>query len=66
MTTEENAECSEIMTEIETYVNEYFNKTIIGKSSIDEFDSFVEKLKSMGIERALEIRQAAYDRRAQK
>lgn len=66
MTTEENSEFSEIMTEIETYVNEYFNRTIIGKSSIDEFDKFVEQLKAMGIERALQIRQAAYDRYVKK
>lgn len=52
--------------EIKTYVGEMQSKMIVGKEPIDNFDSFVEKVKSMGIDRVVEIMQAAYDRSAGK
>ena len=38
------------------------NKFIMGKESLDKFDAFTEKLKSIGIEDVLAAEQAAYDR----
>ena len=45
-----------------TYVTEECTKFILGTRSLDEFDSYVEELKSMQVERAIELKQAAYDR----
>lgn len=62
LTVEESSEFSKIMNEITTYVSESVVKFVMGQTEIDEFDTFVENLKGMGIERAVEIEQAAYDR----
>lgn len=62
LTPDENNEFNEIMAEVRTYVSENLNNMIIGKTPIEDFDKYVETLKSMNIERAMEIRQAAYDR----
>jgi len=35
---------------------------VIGDRDLSEFDSFVDTLKTMGIDRIVEIEQAAYDR----
>ena len=62
MTMEELNEHSSIMSEINTYVAESFNNFIIGAEPIDNFDKYVKTVKSMGIDRALEIQQIAYER----
>ena len=49
-------------TEIQTYKDEMCSRFITGKESLDNFDTFVETIKSMGIEEVLEAYQAAYDR----
>jgi putative aldouronate transport system substrate-binding protein len=38
------------------------DKFIMGKESLDNFDSFVAKLESIGIKDVLTAEQAAYDR----
>ena len=35
---------------------------IMGKKSFDEWDAYVSQMKELGIERAIEIYQNAYDR----
>ncbi len=62
LTTEENDEFSSIMADINTYVGENRINFIYGNRSIEEFEDFRSAIKSMGIDRALEIYQAAYDR----
>ncbi len=62
MTAEETEEYNQIMGDINTYVSEYKLKFILGTESLDNFDTFRENLKSMNIERAIEIQQAMYDR----
>lgn len=47
-------------TEINTYADAMINKFIMGEESIDNFDQFVEKIKALGIEKNLEIRNKAY------
>ena len=37
-------------------------KFVLGQESLDNWDSFVANLNSMGLEHVLEVRQAAYDR----
>ncbi len=60
-----NAEASEarsdIMNDINTYVDEMTLKFITGVTSLDMFDSYMEQLKAMGIEDAIAITQSQYD-----
>lgn len=63
LTSDEGAEFSRIMGDINTFVGEMVTKYILGHQTFDNYDSvFVEQLRSMGIERAIEIQQTAYDR----
>ena len=47
---------------VSTYVKEETTKFIMGLRDLNEFDSYVESLKGLNIDRALEIEQAAYER----
>lgn len=62
LTVEEKDIYTAIMGEIETYVGEMCNQFITGKKPISEFDDFVAEIKKMGIDDALAIKQAAYER----
>ena len=62
MTTEELEEFNMLITDIKTYAKEYRMKFILGSESLDKFDEFREGLVDLGIERAIELKQAAYDR----
>lgn len=61
MTEAEQDEYSSLMSDITTFVAEYTVNTIMGQSTSD-FDAFREQLRSMGIERAIELKQAGVDR----
>lgn len=58
----EAAKENTMMPDITTYVNEMNIKFIMGKESLDNFDSYLGALKSMGIEEIIQGRQAQYDR----
>ncbi len=62
MTNEENEEYTDIMTDIDVYREEMLFKFITGQEPIENLNQYFEQLKSMNIERAIEIQQAAYDR----
>ena len=62
LTNEESDEYTKIINDIETYRDEMATKFIMGEESFDNFGTYVETLKSMKIDRAVEIQQAAYDR----
>lgn len=62
MTDEETEEYAEIMTEVDSYVLAERDKFVTGKQSLDSFDKFIDGLKKLDIERAIEIVQAACDR----
>lgn len=64
LTAEENDERSEIMTEVDTYGQEMLYKFVVGTEALTEenFAKYVEKIEGMGLSRALEITQGAYDR----
>lgn len=62
MTPDEGAEFAAIMSDIETYRDENAIRYILGTESFDNYDKFVETIKSMNIDRATQIKQAAYDR----
>lgn len=57
---EDASEFANIMSEVETYVDEMQIKFVNGELDIEEnFDSYLETLKSMNIERAIELKQNA-------
>lgn len=62
MTLEESKEYSSIMSDINTYVGENRIKFIMGVEPMENFDNFVEQIRKMNIERAIEIQQSALDR----
>lgn len=61
-TSEESSTYASIMTDIDTYKSEMVNKFIMGAEPMENYDKFVETIKSMGIEEAIKIRQAGLDR----
>lgn len=61
-TAEESREFSTIMNEINTYRDEMTLKFIFGTESLDQFDQYVKTIENMGLNRALEIQNAALDR----
>ena len=54
-------EYSFIKSEVDTYVSENFALFITGERSLDEFDAYLDTLKSMNVDRMVEIYQAAFD-----
>ena len=62
LTPEESEEIATLQNDIITYCDEMITKFVIGTEPIENFDKFIENLKAIGVERAIEIKQAAYDR----
>ena len=62
LTAEESQKFTNIMSEINTYVDEMTTKFIMGEESPDKFDSFVKQIKKMKGDEALKIQQDALDR----
>lgn len=60
--TDESSEYASIMNEVNKYVNQMVAKFITGAESIENYDSFINQIKKLKIERAVEIQQSAYDR----
>ncbi|WP_102412766.1 extracellular solute-binding protein [Beduinella massiliensis] len=58
---EYSAEYNGIMTEVYTYRDQMALKFILGTEPLEKYDEFVETLKTLGIERAIEIQQIALD-----
>lgn len=61
-TAEEGQEYSATYGDIQTYANETIPLFIMGTKPLSEFDAFVAQIKSMNIDRCIEIQQAALDR----
>lgn len=61
-TPEESSEYATIMNDINTLVDEMTIKIILGEESADQFESYVEKMKSLRLDRAIEIQTAALER----
>lgn len=55
------AEYSSLKSDISTYVNEMTIKFIRGTESLDNYDAYLENLKTMGVDRLIEIMQTATD-----
>lgn len=61
-TPDESEELAAIMSEVNTYRDEMVVRFITGQESLDNFDQYQAQLEQMGIERAIEIKQAGLDR----
>ena len=61
MTEAEQEEFSDIMSDVTTFVEEFTVNYVMGNAT-QSFDEFRDQLKSMNIERAVAIKQAAVDR----
>ncbi len=66
LTSDESTEFNTIMTDINTYASENIVKFITGEKSLSDWDAYVDQLSNMGIDRAVEIMQAAYSRYLQR
>ena len=62
LTADEADEHSKLYSDINTYMQQYLAEFITGSRPMDEWDSFVEELISMGIEDCIALKQDAYDR----
>lgn len=62
LTQEEGQKVSQIMSDVNTFVQETIPKFIIGQMPLSKYNSFVSKLKSLKIEEAIKIYQNAYNR----
>ena len=62
LTEAETSEYTSIMNEITKYTATSQTNFIVGTTSMEKYDEFTAKLKSLNIDRAIAIQQAAYDR----
>jgi putative aldouronate transport system substrate-binding protein len=61
-TEKESTEMSVIMQEVNKVVDEMSLKIIFGIEPVEAFDTYVEQIKSLQIDRAIEIQQQALER----
>lgn len=66
MTAEEGSLFSATYSDIQTYTQEMLAKYIIGDAPLDQLSDFQDTIRSMGIDTCLEIKQAAYNRYAER
>lgn len=62
LTDAEGLEFNTLFTDIQTFAQEKTAAFIMGNESFDNYDAFIESLKSMNVERCIELQQAALDR----
>jgi putative aldouronate transport system substrate-binding protein len=58
----ESTELAKIMTDVNTLVDEMTLKIILGNEPIENYDKYMDKLKTLKLDRAIEIEKAALDR----
>jgi putative aldouronate transport system substrate-binding protein len=63
---DESRRFASIMNDVNVYHEEMVTRFIMGSAPISEFDTYVETLKTLGIEEAAELRQSALDRYEQR
>lgn len=61
-TAEENEELSILRTDLEKYVNEMQAAFITGEKDFSEWESYVETVENMNVDKYMEIQKQAYDR----
>ena len=60
-TDEENETINRVQTGIQTYSDELCMKLALGTASLDDFDSYLEELKELGLDELIAVQQARYD-----
>ena len=63
---EEVSELANLNNAIDTYADEMIMKFIMGEEPLENYSAVIEQLKARGIDRVLEMRQAAYERYLEK
>lgn len=61
-TLEEDKELAPLSSDIEKYVDEMKDKFIVGSEPFSEWDNYLAELDKMGLDRYMEIQQAAFER----
>ncbi len=61
-TPEESSEYAKIMSDINTLVDEMTLKIVLGTESVEQYPKYLDKMKSLKLDRAIEIQKAALDR----
>lgn len=62
LTAEEAGELNDVIGQVTTYGTENFSKFLIGAKPMEEWDSFVQEIKNLGVDKVINIYQTAYDR----
>jgi putative aldouronate transport system substrate-binding protein len=62
MTSDESTAYNDIMVDILVYVEETMAQFITGEKSLDDWDAYVDQVKSMNIDDCIQYKQSAYDR----
>ena len=62
LTAEESNEYSLLMAEINTYVDEMYDKFIMGVEPLSKYDEYIKTIENMKIDKVTAIIQAAYER----
>lgn len=62
MTTEENEKYTALIADLSTYMAEHVLKFVTGEEDMSEYPAFVGTLENMGMQTAIDLKQAAYDR----
>ena len=62
LTDDETSEFVALMADIDTYVESMCVKFILGQEPLSNWDNYVQTLKNMNIQRAIDIQQAAVNR----
>lgn len=61
MNTEQSQQYNTVAADICTYISEHVLQFIYGQQDMSEWDSFIETIHGMGVDTAIEAKQAAYD-----
>jgi putative aldouronate transport system substrate-binding protein len=61
-TSDESREMASLMSEIGTYRDEMFAKFVVGAEPLSNFNAYLQKINSMGVDKAVGIMQAALER----
>lgn len=62
LTTEESDKIARIKSDLDTYTSESFMSFILGTMSIDDYDAYLNQLKTIGVDEYVKVYQDAYDR----
>lgn len=62
LTNEEQSEASALLSDLDTYVKQMEAKFVTGQEPLSNWSKYTDQLKKMGVDRYVELYQAAYDR----